>query len=75
MSGSRITNRPRICVDRMVDITYDDTDRDYKPILSRIDTPEAQRHQKSEESVVEIELQSDLRTPEQVNTQRTYPRY
>lgn len=63
--------RPRIYVDRMVDISYENTERDSNSILSRLETLRTQRN-RSEENTGDIELQTGLRSSDRVNTESAY---
>ncbi|PSN69537.1 hypothetical protein BS50DRAFT_490859 [Corynespora cassiicola Philippines] len=56
--GSKATYKPRICVDQTVDVAYEDTDTDSRPILFGLDSRWTKRSKKSEDNASDIEMQS-----------------
>lgn len=51
-------NEPRICVDHTVNVAYEDSDTEQRPILSGLGNVWTRRGTKSEDNVSDIELQS-----------------
>ncbi|KAF2864799.1 hypothetical protein BDV95DRAFT_632637 [Massariosphaeria phaeospora] len=71
--GSKNTNKPRINVDRTVDIAYEDTETDSRPILTGLDSVWTRRGKKSEDNSSDIELQSGRsRSSDPVETRPAY---
>ncbi|KAF2678697.1 hypothetical protein K458DRAFT_408747 [Lentithecium fluviatile CBS 122367] len=70
--GSKITNKPRIFVDHTVDIAYEDTDTDSRPILSGLENLWTRRGKKSEDNVSDIEMQSGRSRSSDPVEPRTY---